>query len=134
MNHRFPILAALGMLLFASVVQAQYEIQGGAANLLDARRAGGFATVSGGSVTSITVRGGGSGYLAAPVVTLSAPGGSGVTATATAVISGGRVTSITINNGGSGYTARRRSPSPGRPSLQAPAPPPRNTPGSAAPR
>ena len=105
MNHRFPILAALGLLLFAPVVQAQYEIQGGAANLLDARRAGGFATVSGGTVTSITVRGGGSGYLAAPVVTLSAPGGSGVTATATAVISDGRVTSITINNGGSGYTA-----------------------------
>jgi len=105
MNHRFPILAALGLLLFAPVVLAQYEIQGGAANLLDARRAGGFATVSGGTVTSITVRGGGSGYLAAPVVTLSAPGGSGVTATATAVIFGGRVTSITINNGGSGYTA-----------------------------
>jgi hypothetical protein len=105
MNTRFPILAALGLLLFAPVVQAQYEIQGGAANLLDARRAGGFATVSGGTVTSITVRGGGSGYLAAPVVTISAPGGSGVTATATAVISGGRVTSITINNGGSGYTA-----------------------------
>jgi len=104
MNHRFPILAALGLLLFAPVVLAQYEIQGGAANLLDARRAGGFATVSGGTVTSITVRGGGSGYLAAPVVTLSAPGGSGVTATATAVIFGGRVTSITINNGGSGYT------------------------------
>ena len=105
MNHRFPILAALGLLLLAPVVQAQYEIQGGAANLLDARRAGGFATVSVGTVTSITVRGGGSGYLAAPVVTLSAPGGSGVTATATAVIAGGRVTSITINNGGSGYTA-----------------------------
>ena len=83
---------------------AQYEIQGGAANVLDARQAGGFATISEGTVTSITVRGGGSGYLAAPVVTLSAPGGSGVTATATAVISGGRVTSITINNGGSGYT------------------------------
>ena len=104
MNHRFPILAALGLLLFAPVVLAQYEIQGGAANVLDARQAGGFATISEGTVTSITVRGGGSGYLAAPVVTLSAPGGSGVTATATAVISGGRVTSITINNGGSGYT------------------------------
>jgi hypothetical protein len=104
MNHRFSILAALGLLLFAPVVLAQYEIQGGAANVLDARQAGGFATISEGTVTSITVRGGGSGYLAAPVVTLSAPGGSGVTATATAVISGGRVTSITINNGGSGYT------------------------------
>ncbi|MFZ9937726.1 MAG: hypothetical protein ACO3JG_11825, partial [Luteolibacter sp.] len=103
--YRLVLVATLGAALIAPAAMAQYEIQGGVANLLDARRAGGFATVSGGSVTSITVRGGGSGYLAAPVVTLGAPGGSGVTATATAVISGGRVTSITINSGGSGYTA-----------------------------
>jgi len=92
-------------LLLASLAHAQYEIQGGAGNLLDARRAGGFATLTGGSVTSITVRGGGLGYLSAPVVLIGPPGGSGVTATATAVLTAGRVTSITINSGGSGYTA-----------------------------
>lgn len=60
-----------------------------------------------GSVTSIRVRSGGSGYLLPPTVTISAPTGGGtlVTATAVAVISGGAVTSITIVNGGSGYIA-----------------------------
>ena len=106
MNTRFLILvAAMGALLLALPARAQYQIQGGATNLLDARRAGGFATLTGGSVTSITVRGGGLGYTSAPVVVIGAPGGSGVTATATAVLTAGRVTSITINSGGSGYTA-----------------------------
>jgi len=106
MNTRFPILvAALGALLLALPATAQYQIQGGATNLLDARRAGGFATVSGGTVTSITLRSGGLGYTSAPVVIIGAPGGVGVTATATAVLTAGRVSSITINSGGSGYTA-----------------------------
>lgn len=106
MNTRFLLLiATLGPLLLASLAHAQYEIQGGAANLLDARRAGGFATLTGGTVTSITVRGGGLGYTSAPVVIIGAPGGVGVTATATAVLTAGRVSSITINGGGSGYTA-----------------------------
>jgi hypothetical protein len=105
MNLRFPVLAALLFLLLAPAVHAQYEIQGGAANLLDARRAGGFATLTGGNVTSITVRSGGLGYTSAPVVIIGAPGGSGNTATATAVLTAGRVSSITINSGGSGYTA-----------------------------
>jgi hypothetical protein len=105
MNTRFLLLiATLGPLLLALPAHAQYEIQGGAGNLLDARRAGGFATVSGGTVTSITVRGGGLGYTSAPVVIIGAPGGVGVTATATAVLTAGRVSSITINSGGSGYT------------------------------
>ncbi len=104
MNTRFLILAAtLGALLLAPMAHAQYEIQGGAGNLLDQRLAGGFATVSAGTVTSVTVRGGGSGYLSAPVITLGAPGGAGVTATATAVLTAGRVTSITVTNAGSGY-------------------------------
>jgi hypothetical protein len=105
MNTRFLLLiATLGPLLLASLAHAQYEIQGGAGNLLDARRAGAFATVSGGTVTSITVRSGGLGYTSAPVVIIGAPGGVGVTATATAVLTAGRVSSITINSGGSGYT------------------------------
>jgi hypothetical protein len=105
MNTRFSILAAaFGVLLMVPAVQAQFQINGGATNLLDQRRAGGFATVSaGGVVTAISVRGGGAGYTAAPVVTVGP--GSVSTASATAVLTAGVVTSITINNGGSGYSA-----------------------------
>ncbi|MBJ7257329.1 MAG: hypothetical protein JHC69_11040, partial [Akkermansiaceae bacterium] len=104
MNLRLPILAALGALLLAPVVQAQFQIQGGASNLLDQRRAGGFATVSAdGVVTAFTVRGGGAGYTSPPVVTVGP--GSGSTASATAVLTNGVVTSITVVNGGSGYSA-----------------------------
>jgi hypothetical protein len=105
MNTRFYFLfAILGTLLLAPRVQAQYEIKGDVRNVLDHRRAAGFATVSaGGVVTAITVRGGGSGYTSAPVVTVGP--GSGTTATATAVLTSGVVTSITINSGGSGYNS-----------------------------
>jgi hypothetical protein len=105
MNSRFFILfAALGSLLLAPLAHAQYEIKGGATNLLDSRRAGGSATVLSGAVNAITVRGGGAGYLSAPAVTVGPPT-SGTTATATAVLTGGVVTSITVNTGGSGYSA-----------------------------
>ena len=59
MNTRFPLLfATLGMLLLAPWAHAQFEIKGDVRNVLDHRRAGGFATVSaGGVVTAITVRG-----------------------------------------------------------------------------
>ncbi len=58
-----------------------------------------------GVLTAITVRGGGSGYASAPVVSIAAPPSGGTTATATAAITGGVVTAITITNGGSGYSA-----------------------------
>ena len=96
----------MGALLLAPMAQAQYEIKGDVRNVLDSRRAGGYATVSaGGVVTAITVRGGGAGYSTSspPVVTVGP--GSGTTATATAVVTSGVVTAITINSGGSGYSA-----------------------------
>lgn len=95
----FPFL----LLLLAGAAHAQFEIKGGATNLLDQRRTGASATVSGGAVNAITVRGGGGGYTVAPTVTVAAPP-SGTTATATATISGGIVTSITVNTGGTGYS------------------------------
>jgi len=61
----------------------------------------GAAPVTG--VTSIAVTNGGSGYAAAPTVTISGGGGSG--AKAVAVISGGVVTSVFVSNPGSGYTS-----------------------------
>ena len=86
----------------APLAHAQYEIRGGAVNLLDGRRAGGSAAVTSGAVSSITVRGGGAGYVSPPTVTVGPPP-SGITATATAVVTSGIVTAITISNGGSGY-------------------------------
>ena len=105
MNLRFlPLMAAIAALLCAPAVHAQFELKGGATNLLDSRKAGASPNVSEtGIITSITVRGGGSGYLSAPTVTIAAPS-SGTTAVATATITAGVVTAITVTNAGSGYT------------------------------
>ena len=104
MNLRFlPLMAAIAALLCASAAHAQFELKGGATNLLDRRKAGGSPNVSAnGAITSITVRGGGSGYLSAPTVSIAAPA-SGTTATATATIAGGIVTAINVTANGSGY-------------------------------
>ncbi len=59
-------------------------------------------TWTAGTVASITLTAGGSGYTAATVA-FSGGGGSGATATAT--VSAGAVVSFTITNGGSGYTS-----------------------------
>ncbi len=103
MNRMRLPLFILCSLLAALQARAQFEIKGRTTNLLDQRRAGASVTVTGTAVTSITVRGGGGGYTAAPLVVIAAPA-NGTTATATAVLTGGVVTSITITNGGSGYT------------------------------
>jgi len=59
------------------------------------------ATNSTGSVQSIVVTAGGSGYSSAPTVQII---GNGVGATATASVSGGVVTGIVVNTAGSGFT------------------------------
>ena len=64
-------------------------------------RATASATVTNGSVSSITVTNGGYGYLAVPQVVII---GAGSEATAEATINDGIVTSITVTNGGSGYS------------------------------
>jgi uncharacterized repeat protein (TIGR01451 family) len=61
----------------------------------------GIAVLSAGSVASINVTAGGSGYASTPTVTITGGGGSGATATAT--LTGGVVTGFTITNPGSGY-------------------------------
>ncbi len=98
------LLFALFSLLFAVTARAQFEIKVDSTNVLDPRRAGASASISAGVVNSITVRGGGAGYTAAPSVVIAAPP-SGTTATAIASISGGVVTAITITNGGSNYVS-----------------------------
>jgi hypothetical protein len=59
-----------------------------------------------GSVQSVTIKNGGSGYdsVAVPTVTFSAPPDPGVRATGTAVVTGGKVVSVTITDPGSGYS------------------------------
>lgn len=57
-----------------------------------------------GQIVAVVVTDGGSGYVSAPAVTISAPA-SGTQATATATITGGVVTAVTITNPGAGYTA-----------------------------
>ena len=85
-------------------VQAQFELEGGAFNVLDRRLAGASPAVSNaGVVTAITVRAGGQGYLTVPTVTIAAPQAGGSTATAQATISNGQVTSVVVISGGSGY-------------------------------
>ena len=61
--------------------------------------------VSTGSILSVTITNGGSGYNTAPNVTISTTQETGgINATATAAISNGAVTSITLTEAGSGYT------------------------------
>ena len=58
-----------------------------------------------GSVLSVTITSGGSGYTSAPNVTISAPDeANGVQATAVATLTGNAVGSVTITESGSGYT------------------------------
>lgn len=62
--------------------------------------------VSIGSIQTITVTAGGSGYPANTTVTLGAPNqAGGVQANATATISSGSITAITVTEAGSGYTS-----------------------------
>ena len=56
-----------------------------------------------GGVVKVVVNNGGTGYTAAPTVTIAAQGG-GIQATATATISSGAVTGIVMTNNGTGYT------------------------------
>jgi FtsP/CotA-like multicopper oxidase with cupredoxin domain len=58
----------------------------------------------GGSILSVQVNNGGTGYTSAPSVSFTAPGLiTGTLATATATVINGAVTAITVNQGGSGY-------------------------------
>jgi len=63
----------------------------------------GTAVLTSGTVSSITVASGGSGYTSAPLVTIS--GGGGSAAAAYATVSGGAITAFTVTNSGTGYTS-----------------------------
>jgi hypothetical protein len=62
-----------------------------------------------GGVCGLTLTAGGANYVS-PVVSIAAPGGSGVTATATAVQVNGIVTQLLMSNYGSGYALTTSSP------------------------
>jgi hypothetical protein len=93
----------------------EFAISAAGGNLLIQNTSGGAVTVNGNHLTrvfdintiftvgSAIVTAGGTGYMAAPTVTLTGGGGTGATAVAT--IANGQVTSVTITNPGSGYTS-----------------------------
>jgi hypothetical protein len=60
-----------------------------------------FSTITGGTVTSVTMGAAGSGYTTVPTVTFAAPT-SGTTATGTARLSGGAVTAVAVTTPGAG--------------------------------
>ena|GEM_PF-430558 len=62
-----------------------------------------ITTSTTGTVASITIGNGGSGYTSGATVAITGGGGSGATASAT--VSGGVVTAITVLNAGTGYTS-----------------------------
>ena len=104
MNLRFSILISILALFCAPAALAQFELKGGVSNRLDKRMAGASPIVSSdGTITGITVRGGGRGYAEAPAVTIAAPSGGGNTALATATVSDGAVITINLSQVGSGY-------------------------------
>lgn len=72
------------------IIPAQLEVQATATAVLNA-----------GAVESVVITDGGSGYTAAPVVTIT---GDGTGATATATVTDGVVTEVTVTAGGTGYT------------------------------
>ena len=63
------------------------------------------ASITGGSVDSIAISNGGSGYVTTPSVSIQTPVGLGSTAIATASITAGVVTSVTVSSGGTGYAS-----------------------------
>jgi len=59
------------------------------------------ANITSGSISSIAITSGGSGYATAPAIRIDGGGGTGATATAT--LTGGVITGVTVTSGGSGY-------------------------------
>ena len=85
---------------FLSYTNNLLTVRSDAANLKNA------VAIKTGSVESISVSAGGSGYTEVPTVTVGAPDISdGTQATATAELSGGELTAIPITDGGTGYTS-----------------------------
>jgi len=60
---------------------------------------------TGNGLTSVAIASGGSGYIGAPIVTITGGGGTGATAVADFNAATGTVTGITITNAGNGYTS-----------------------------
>jgi hypothetical protein len=62
-----------------------------------------------GGVCGLTIANGGANYVT-PLIAIAAPGGTGTTATATAVVSGGVITQVNMTNWGSGYSLSTANP------------------------
>lgn len=97
-NINWPVIRYADVLLMRA--EAENYLNGPAAAYEDINlvRKRGYGIMNGNVVKSVTVTSQGSGYTAAPAVTISGGGGSG--ATASAVVTGGKVTGIYLNSPG----------------------------------
>ena len=95
-NGIYPSATALGTAASPSVT-----FSAGGGSVL----ATGNVIVGGAINTTVTITSGGSNYLKAPILIISAPPAGGVQATATCTISSGAINAVTVTNQGAGYTA-----------------------------
>ena len=94
-----------GVINYLSKVMTPIVVTGEVTKSNPLASADAIANVGGGSVESITIVNGGSGYVSAPAVTFTGgnPGSGHVNAAATATVVNGVITAITVTQGGSGY-------------------------------
>lgn len=100
----WAIVAGGGTAFNLNVATAIYKKKGAGCGQTNAGTGGaGTAHLTTTTVTSITVAAGGTGYINAPVVTLTGGGGAGATAHAT--VAAGVITAFVVDTPGTGYTS-----------------------------
>lgn len=97
-NINWPVIRYADVLLMRAEAENHLHGPGAAYADVNAVRKRGYGIMNGNVVKSVTITSEGSGYTAAPAVTISGGGGNG--AAASAVISGGKVTGVYLSSPG----------------------------------
>ena len=107
-SYKSPLAKTFGPVTSISINNAGQNYDAASPPNISINNGGGTgasaSVVVNGSVTSIEVESGGSGYTSSPLVSIVGGGGSG--ASATAIITKGVVSNILITDGGTGYTSQ----------------------------